>query len=166
MSNRFRDYRFWLALAIVIITGIVMYAVYARLLLLHFEVAGEFFHHWLSWAGVLFIAVSTPIYYLLKRSYPARKRSLLGVHMFGNLISVMLVSIHFTQQITRPAIAYPDLGTGIVLYPTMILLVFAGFVLAFGLPKKYGAWRFFHSSLAITFYMVIVAHILHGLGII
>src|SRR4030042_2772496 len=99
------------------------------------------------WAGVLFIAVATPIYYLLKRSYPTHKRSLLGVHMFGNLISVMFVSIHFTQQISRPAIAYPSLGTGIVLYPTMVLLVLAGFVLVFGLPKKYGAWRFFISTL-------------------
>lgn len=166
MSNRFRDYRFWVALVLVIITVILMYAVYTRLLLLHFEIAGELAHHWLSWAGVLFIAFSTPAYYLLKRSYPAHKRTLLGVHMFGNLISVMFVSIHFTQQISRPAIAYPNLGTGIVLYPTMVLLVLAGFVLAFGLPKKYGAWKYFHSSLAVTFYMVIVVHLLHGLEII
>ena len=166
MSNRFRDYRFWVALALVIITVFLIYAVYTRVLPLHFEIAGEFFHHWLSWAGVLFVAFFTPIYYLLKRAYPNHYRKLLGVHIFGNLTAVMLVSIHFTQQISRPATAYPNLGTGIVLYPTMLLLVLAGFVLAFGFSKKYGAWRLFHRSLSVTFYMVIVVHILHGLGII
>jgi len=144
----------------------LMYAVYTRLISLRFEIAGESAHHLLSWAGVLFIAVFTPVYYFLKRSHPNRYRTLLGVHMFGNLIAVMSVSIHFTHQISRPATAYPDLGTGIVLYPNVLLLVLAGFVLAFGSSKKYGAWRFFHSSLAVTFYMVIVVHLLHGLGII
>jgi hypothetical protein len=166
LSNRFRDYRFWVALALVVTTAILMYAVYARLLVLRFEVAGESAHHVLSWAGVLFIAIYTPIYYWLKRSYPNRYRTLLGVHMFGNLTAVMALSLHFTHQITRPATAYPDLGTGVVLYPAVLLLVLAGFVLAFGFSKKYDHWRFFHSSLAVTFYMVIVVHLLHGLGMI
>jgi len=140
--------------------------VYSRLISLRFEIAGESAHHLLSWAGVLFIAVFTPVYYFLKSSYPNRFRTLLGIHMFGNLISVTVISIHFTHQISRPATAFPNLGTGIVLYPTVLLLVLAGFVLAFGFSKKYGTWKFFHSSLAVTFYMVIVVHLLHGLGII
>ena len=166
MSKGLRNYKFWVALVLVVITVILMYAVYTRLLLLHFEIAGQPAHHLLSWAGVLFIALFIPIFSLLKHHYPKHYRTLLGMHMFGNLIAVMFVSIHFTAQISRPAIAFPKLGTGIVLYPTMILLVLAGFVLAFGFSKKYKAWRFLHSSLAVTFYMVIVVHILHGLGVI
>jgi len=167
LSEPSRRYRFWIALALVIITGILMYTVYIRLYPLHFEVAGELLHHWFSWAGALFVAVYIPIYHVLKRRYPKHYRGLLDVHIFGNLIAVALVSIHFTQQITRPPVAYPDLGTGIVLYPTMLLLVLAGFILAFRFAKtRYRVWWFFHASLGITFYMVIVVHILHGLEII
>ncbi len=166
LQSRSKDYRFWVALVLLILTGFLMYAVYVRIFPLHYEFAGELIHHWLSWAGVLFVALFTPAYYLLKRRYPKHYRTLLGTHMFGNLIAVMLVSIHFTQQISRPAVAYPELGTGIVLYPTMLLLVLAGFVLAFRFSKKYRPWWFFHASLAVTFYMVIIVHILHGLKII
>ncbi len=166
LQNVFKDYRLWVAVSLLIITGILMYMVYARILLLHYEFAGELVHHWFSWAGVLFVAFFIPAYHLLKRRYPKHYRTLLTIHMFGNLIALMFVSIHFTQQISRPAVAYPDLGTGIVLYPTMLLLVFAGFVLAFKFSKKYRSWWFFHTSLAVTFYMVIVVHVLHGLEII
>jgi hypothetical protein len=144
-----------------------MYTVYIKLYPLHFEVAGELLHHWFSWVGVLFVAVFIPIYHVLKHRYTKHYRALLDVHIFGNLVAVALVSIHFTQQITRPPVAYPNLGTGIVLYPTMLLLVVAGFVLAFRFAKtRYRAWWFFHTSLAVTFYMVIAIHILHGLEII
>ena len=167
LSERLRNYRFSAALIIIIITGILMYTVYTRIYPLHFEVAGEFLHHWFSWAGVLFVAVFIPIFHVLKRRYTKHYRALLDVHIFGNLVAVALVSIHFTQQITRPPAAYPDLGTGIALYPTMLLLVVAGFVLAFQFAKtRYRAWRFFHTSLAVTFYMVIAIHIMHGLEII
>jgi hypothetical protein len=167
LSERLRNYRFWIAILLVIVTGILMYTVYIRLYPLHFEVGGELLHHWFSWGGVLFVATFIPVYHLLKRAYPKRYKSLLNVHIFGNLVAVMFVSIHFTQQVTRPPVAYPDLGTGIVLYPTMLLLVVAGFVMAFGFAKtRYRAWWFFHTSLAVTFYMVIAIHILHGLEII
>lgn len=167
MSDCLNNYRLGAVLAIVIITGILMYTVYIRLYPLHFEVAGELLHHWFSWAGVLFVAIFIPVFHLLKRKYPKHYRGLLDLHIFGNLIAVLLVSIHFTQQITRPPVAYPDLGTGIVLYLTMLLLVLAGFVLAFRLAqKRYRTWWFIHTSLAVTFYMVIIVHILHGLEFI
>jgi len=148
------------------VTIFSIYAVYTRLLSLRFEVLGESVHHLLTWAGTLFIVFFTPIYFSLKRVYAKHYRTLLGVHMFGNLIAAMFVSLHFTHQISRPATAYPNLATGIVLYPAVLLLVLAGFVLAFGFSEKYRAWRFFHTSLAVTFYLVIVVHVLHGLGII
>lgn len=166
MAGRFRDYRFWIALALVIVTGILIYTVYARLYPLHYEVGGELVHHWFSWAGVVFVALFIPAYHLLKRQYPKHYRALLGTHIFGNIIAVMLVSIHFTQEITRPARSYPDLGTGIILYPTMLLLVLTGFVIAFSFSKRFKAWRFLHTSMAVTFYLVIIVHILHGLEFI
>lgn len=166
MSDCLNNYRLVAVLAIVIITRILMYSLHT-LYPLHFEVAGELVHHWFSWAGVLFVAIFIPVFHLLKRKYPKHYRGLLDLHIFGNLIAVLLVSIHFTQQITRPPVAYPDLGTGIVLYLTMLLLVLAGFALAFRLAqKRYRTWWFIHTGLAVTFYMVIIVHILHGLEFI
>jgi hypothetical protein len=49
----------------------------------------------------------------------------------------LLVSIHFAHQVTRPASNYPDLGTGIVLYATMILLVTTGMVLISNIGTKF-----------------------------
>ena len=37
----------------------------------------------------------------------------------------MLISIHYAQQVGRPAAFYPDLGTGLALYIVMVTLVIA-----------------------------------------
>ena len=167
MPAKLKDYRFWVALLLIVITAILMYSVYARILLLHFEFAGELVHHWLSWAGVLFIAFFVPVFYLLKRYRPKSYRVLLGFHVFGNLLAFMFVSIHFTQQIIRPPQAYPDLGTGIVLYLAMLLLVITGFLLRFSfLRAHFRGWRFIHTGSTLAFYLIIVVHLLHGLEFI
>jgi protein-S-isoprenylcysteine O-methyltransferase Ste14 len=162
-KSRFKNASFGLALLIVIVTVILMVSVYTRFLQLHILIEEFYIHHWLSWTGTLFIAFFTPAYYLAKRRAPSKLRTLLKVHVFGNLIAVMFVSIHFTQQISRPPQAFPQLGTGIVLYAAMILLVLTGFFLRFR-PVRYS--RFWHTSVAVSFYLIIVVHVLHGLGII
>jgi len=169
--NRLRDIYFWSALLIVLATIYLMVATYLRWFLLHFTLdlfIGSFYiHHWFSWIGTLFIAVFTPAYYILKRRYAKRFRTLLKLHVFGNLLAVMLVSIHFTQQISRPPQFYPDLGTGIVLYAAMIILVATGFLQRFQFAKSLGRyWRFIHNSVTVTFYLIIIVHILHGLEIL
>jgi len=162
-----KDYRFWTIVLLLIITAILMYSVYTRILPLHFEIAGEFVHHWLSWAGVLYVAVFVPIFYSLKRYRPKNYRTLLGLHIFGNVLAFMFISIHFTQQISRPPQAYPDLGTGIVLYTTMLLMVLTGVMLRFAFFKAhYRSWRFIHTGSTLAFYLIILIHILHGLEFI
>jgi hypothetical protein len=166
-NSRLRTVSFWLALLIVGVTIILMVAVYFRVLQLHVLVEGYNIHHWLSWIGTFFIAFFTPAYYIAKRRYPQRYQTLLKAHVFGNLISVMFVSIHFTQQISRPPQSYPELGTGIVLYTAMILLILTGFFLRFQAVKNLTRnWRFIHTSVAVTFYLIILVHVLHGLGFI
>jgi len=89
---------------------------------------------------------------------------MLLVHVFGNLLAVMLVSIHFAHQVTRPPTNYPDLGTGIVLYVSMVLLVSTGFLLFFRFGKRLvKQLRFFHPIIALTFYLTIILHIIHNL---
>ena len=166
-KSRLRNASLWLALLIVAVTVILMVAVYFRVLRLHVLI-GEFnIHHWFSWTGTLFIAFFTPAYYLLKRRYPQKIRTLLQAHVFGSLLSVMFVSIHFIQEMSRPAQAFPQLGTGIVLYPAMILLTMTGFFLRFHAAKNLTRqWRFIHTSVAVSFYLIILVHVLHGLEII
>ncbi|MCW4002234.1 MAG: hypothetical protein NWE97_03505 [Candidatus Bathyarchaeota archaeon] len=151
----------------ILATAFSMFAVYFDLVQLHVYVGPYYIHHWLSWTGTTFIALFTPVYYWLKRTSPQRLQALLGVHVFGNLVSFLFVSIHFTQQISRPAQFYPDLGTGVVLYASMLLLVFTGFLTRFQTAKSAGrALRFIHQSVTVTFYLIILVHILHGLGFI
>ena len=166
-SSRSNKPAFWIALLLIIATPVLMFAVYYDILQLHISVGPYFIHHWLSWIGATFIAVFTPIYYSLKRSKPQSLKTLLGVHVFGNLLAFMFISIHFTQQISRPAQFYPDLGTGIVLYATMLLLVATGFSMRFQIGNTARkTLKFIHTSTTVTFYLIILVHILHGLGII
>jgi hypothetical protein len=91
----------------------------------------------------------------------------LSIHMVGNALAFLLVSIHFTQQVTRSPSNYPELGTGILLYATTLLLVATGIVLYSGAASRYvRQMHFLHPTLALTFYLTIFVHILQGLSII
>jgi hypothetical protein len=117
--------------------------------------------HWIGWIGALFIAVTTPAQPIVKRLYAKHMKTVLNMHMIGNLLAVLLVTIHFSHQVTRPATAYPDLGTGIALYLSIILLVSTGFVMYSGIGQKfYKQLLFFHPGFALTFYIVLIVHIL------
>ena len=126
------------------------------------------FNHWLVWIGALYIAFAVPVYSMLKRRYSAGLRKWLGFHVFGNLSAFILISIHFSSQISRPAAFYPDLGTGLALFVSMVLLVATGFSQRFGIVKnvKPQTNRVIHVGLALSFYIVIGIHILHGIGFI
>lgn len=120
--------------------------------------------HWIGWVGTLYIAFATPLYSIVKRKYPVFLSKMLNIHVLGNLFGVLMVSIHFAHQVTRPLSSYPDLGTGIVLYATMVILLVTGLVLVSRLGLKIlKRTRFVHPAYAITFYTVIVMHILHDL---
>ena len=158
----------YVSLAIIFVTIFFMCAVAFDWIELHVSIGPYYIHHWLSWAGILFVALFTPFYYWRKRNKPSSIKNLLKIHNIGNLIAFMFVSIHFTQQVTRPPQFYPDLGTGVGLYGAMSLLVVTGFFLRFGLvaggSRKF--LRVIHVLAVVSFYLVIVYHALHGFGII
>lgn len=166
--TRYRDLTFWVSLLILFGTLYVSAATYYRWIDVRFRIGQYFFTHWLSWIGTLFIALFAPIYYVLKRRIPSLVRRLVPIHMFGNLLSFLLISTHFFQQISRPPQFYPDLGTGVALYVVSVLLVASGFIHRFQLlgstvPHQN---RFLHVSVTSAFYIIIVVHILQGIGII
>jgi hypothetical protein len=166
-NTRLRDVYFWSGLLILLATLYFSLASYHRWLNFRFTIGGEPFHHWLSWTGTLFIAFFTPAYYILKRQTPNRVGTLIGIHVLGNLLAFMFVSVHFAHQLGRPAQFFPKLGTGVALVAAVILLVSTGFFQRFLIGSRLRRyWRFIHVSVTMSFYLIILVHILHGVGII
>ena len=155
---------FWVATAILVVTVALMLVVIFHLVSIGFYVGPFRLNHWFVWTGTLYIAFAVPIIAVLKKRHPQRYKTLFRTHVFGNLLAFMLISLHFASQISRsPA---PELGTGLALYIAMVLLVGTGFLQRFQLIAsiKPQSYRFVHIGAAVAFYLIIVVHILHGLG--
>ena len=157
---------FLLAIVIVLIAASFSAGVYMHWIRMS-VIMGQFrFSHWLTIIGTTYIAVATPVFVVLKRFYPQRISGLFRFHIFGNLLFFALISIHFANQMGRPAANFPELGTGLALYIALTLQVASGFTQRFISENRYLMTnKFIHASLIIVFYLVILFHVLHGLGI-
>lgn len=159
---------FWIALSIILVSAIAVFIVYLRIARIPFFLVNILGVenspvHWLGWAGSLTILATTTLYSLRKRAHHKVTGSLLRFHSFGNLFGFLLISIHFIHQVTRPASNYPVLGTGIVLYSAMLILVLTGFTTFFQVkPTWIKYYKFLHPASAFTLLLVIVMHIIHG----
>lgn len=166
-NNLLRNRQFYYALLFILAIIVASIGNYQRWWDLHFYVGPLYLHHWLGWAGTAYIALFVPVYAILKRRYPDRYGTLVTTHVFSNLGAFLLISVHFTQHMGRPAAFAPILGTGLALYIITAIMVVTGlmqrFRLAGGLSRS---WRFIHVSLSLSFYIVIIIHVLHNLGII
>jgi len=161
-----KNLEFWASLSIIITTIILMIADNRQWIHFGFFVGPFRANHWFVWIGTLYIASVVPIIAVLKKRRPEKFKTLFQLHVFGNLSAFLLTSLHFAGQVDRPAAFYPQLGTGLALYIIMILLVATGFTHRFQLiPQiKSQTRKFVHVGLTFSFYIVIVIHILHGLG--
>lgn len=163
-----RSLEFWAALSIIIATVFLIIADYQGWIHFGYFVGPFRLNHWFVWIGTLYIASVVPTIAILKRRLPNKFKTLFRIHVFGNLLAFLLVSLHYAGQISRPATAYPQLGTGLALYIIMILLVATGFTHRFQLiPQiKSQTRKFVHVGLTFSFYIIIGIHILHGLNYI
>jgi hypothetical protein len=161
-----KSLEFWAASSIIIATVCLMVANNFGWIHFGFFVGPFRANHWFVWIGTLYIAFTVPIISMLKRRYLSKFVALFRVHVFGNLLAFLLISLHFVGQINRPAEFYPDLGTGLALYIIMLLLVATGFTHRFQLIPRFKSQtrRFVHVGLSFSFYIIIGIHILHGLG--
>jgi hypothetical protein len=132
-----------------------------------FFVGSLFFVHWLGLGATIFIAVFVPIYYILKRNKPRKIKTLLKIHIFGNLLGFLLVSIHFSQNIGRLAGFYPRLSDGFVLFLVMALIVATGVIERFaGKPKLTRYTKPVHRYTIAVFYLILIFHTFQGFNII
>jgi len=167
MASSRKGSQFYVAIVLVLVIVVTSIGNYLRWWDLHFYVGPEYFHHWLSFIGAGYIAIFTPIYSIIKRHSPGRFEALLKTHVFGNLVAFLFLSMHFTQHMGRPAQFAPTLGTGLALYIIVAIMVITGFVQRFRLAGGFlRSWRFVHVSLSLSFYIVVVIHVLHNLGVI
>jgi hypothetical protein len=162
------NWAFWVSIILVALTAFLMFAYYSRWFSFSARVGPFRIIHYVAFAGTLFIAFGVILFASLRRRIPSKYGLLLKIHVFGNLTSFLLVSLHFAGQLGRPADFYPQLGTGLALYVGMVLLVATGLVLRFRVFRSFSPAtnRFVHAALALSFYIIIVVHILHGLNII
>ena len=162
-----RNSEFWSSLLILLATVIFSVVAYVRWLNFSFFVGSLFFVHWLGLAATVFIAGLVPIYYLLKRKRPQKIKILLKFHVFGNLLSFLLVSIHFAQNTGRLAQFYPRLEDGFVLFLVLSIIVATGMIERFGAklkPVRYT--KSVHRYTVTIFYFVTIIHVLQGFSII
>jgi hypothetical protein len=156
-----------ISVLIILATIVLSIGTYNRWWELRLDIGPAYLSHLLAWIGFGFIGIYTPIYFYAKRRTRRRYKSLLNTHNIGNLVAFMLVSMHFTQQIGRPAEFYPDLGTGLALYISVCLMVVTGFLMRFQFAKQLSkSWRFIHTSFVLPFYILMLVHILHSFGIV
>ena len=163
----YRNPEFLASLLILLVTVIFSAVAYVHWYSLAFFVGSLFFVHWLSLAANVFIAALVPIYYVLKRKRPQNIKTLLKLHVFGNLFSFLLISIHFAQNTGRLAAFYPKLGDGFVLFLVLSVIMATGMLESFGARLKLVRYtKYVHRYTVVIFYLVMVIHVLQALNII
>jgi hypothetical protein len=110
--------------------------------------------------GGFWIAVVTPVYVVLKRRRSMRIKAWVRMHMFGNLVAFMLISVHFTYWV----ISVSFIGTGMALFVATLTLVVTGLFYRFNMIQNSRRYtKFIHVSMTTAFYLILTIHILSHL---
>jgi hypothetical protein len=153
-----------LVLFAAVVVSVVAYVYWVDLL---FFVGSLFFVHWLGLAAILFIITFVPIYYFVKRKRPKKIKTLLRVHVFGNLLSFLFVSVHFAQNTGRLSGFPLRLEEGFVLFGVLSLIVATGVFERFGPKGKLVKFiRPVHRYTVAVLYLIVIVHTLQGFHII
>ena len=166
-SKYFRNLGFGLTLILLLVTAILSSVAYIAWQKLTFFVGSYLFIHWLGLVATMFIAISIPIYYVLKLKRPQNSKIILKIHVTGNLIAYLLISLHFAQNLGRLAGALQRLGTGFALYLLLSLIVATGILEKYKINGKLPRYsRVIHKYTVIILYLVILIHLLEGFNIL
>jgi hypothetical protein len=165
--KNYKTLEFWLTLILLLATVIASIAAYVFWYRLTFFVGSYLFVHWLSLIGTAFIAVATPIHYILKRKRPQNFKKMLKIHTVGNLSAFLLISIHFAQNAGRLAGELQRLGIGLILYVVLSLIVATGIVERYLTKVKPLSYiKGVHKYTVIILYLVILIHLLEGFNLL
>jgi len=160
----YRNPEFWASSLLLLVTAIVSVWAFDNWLSLSIFVGDLFFVHWLSIVATAFIAVMVPVYYVLKRVSPKHVKTLLRIHVFGNLFAFLLISIHFAQHTGRLIWFVSRLEDGFALFLVLSIIVATGMIERFGAKLKLARYiKLVHSYAVVAFYLVVVYHVLQAL---
>ena len=160
----YRSPEFWASLLILLVTFVLSVWAFDNWFSLNVFVGDLFFVHWLSIGAVAFIAVQVPVYYVLKRKSPKHFKTLLRIHVFGNLFAFLLISIHFAQNTARLVGFISRLEDGLILFLVLSIIVATGLIERFGAKLKFVRYiKLVHSYVVVFFYLVVIFHVLQSL---
>ena len=130
--ERLRDSDLWGALVIILFTICLSGLIIVDRSSFSFFAGPLLFTHWLSLIGGFWTAVVTPAYYILKHRRLERVKAWVRIHMFGNLVAFMLISVHFTYWIIKVSF----IGTGLALFVAVLTLVVTGLLQRFNMLQS------------------------------
>jgi hypothetical protein len=134
---------------------------YLGLIPLGYKLGPYWLNHWLGWLALGFIIIYVPIFVILKKRNPKIYQRLMKVHEIGFLVAFVLVSLHIGSQLRR--VFPPEIGTGIAAYISLLTLVVTGIMRKNQiLATRMATLRFIHLSMGITFFLVIVLHVIRA----
>jgi hypothetical protein len=134
---------------------------YLGLIPLTYKLGPYWLNHWLGWLPFGFIIIYVPIFIILEKRTPQIYQRLIKVHEIGFIVAFMLVSLHIGSQLRR--VFPPEIGTGIAAYISLLTLVVTGIMRESQiLATRMATLRFIHLSMAVTFFLVIVLHVIRA----
>jgi len=134
---------------------------YLGLIPLSYKLGPYWLNHWLGWFSLGFIIIYVPIFVILKKRNLGIYGRLMSVHEIGFIVAFMLVSLHIGTQIRR--VFPPEIGTGIAAYVSLLGLVVTGIMRRNQiLAARATTLRLVHLSMAVTFFLVIVLHVIRA----
>ena len=164
-NSLIRNRHFWAAIALLLVAVAIIIITYIRVYSPEIMVGPLQLYHWASVIGAGIVVVFIPLYAYVKRKYPKTRRFLFNAHMYVNLFAFLFISMHFgvIGQI-KPGV---DTGTGFMQFVVVVLLIFTGIIRRFQLwPGQSNIWKFLHVSLMVTFYIMLLNHIIGAVGLL
>ncbi|MFO8192733.1 MAG: hypothetical protein R6U08_08215 [Bacillota bacterium] len=159
--------QFRLTIGLLIIIILASAGTYLRIWDINFLIGPFYLHHWVGIIGGTYLLISAAIYAYIKRNLKVKKGTILQVHIAGNLLAVLLISIHFAQHMGRPPEFAPDYGTGLASFLLLLFILIAGIFMRFGIPpRKHESWHLIHVGFALSLFIVFIVHALKNFGIL
>jgi hypothetical protein len=152
----------WLSFSAVAVGLGFAIAIYLQVIPLGYELGPYRLNHWAAWLSLGFIINYVPLFIILKRRNHRLYKKLMKVHQIGFISAFVVVSLHIGWQMRR--VFPPELGTGIALYLCLFVLVVTGIMQRYQmLVKQARTLRFVHLSMVVSFFLIMVFHIIRAL---
>ena len=158
---RKRHLSIWLSFTAVAVGLVLAVLSYLGLVPLGYKLGPYWLNHWLGWLSMSYIVIYVPIFIILKKRKPKIYPKLMKVHEIGFIVAFMLVSLHIGAQIRR--VFPPEIGTGIAAYVSLLILVVTGIMRKNQiLATRIATLRLVHLSMVVSFFLVIVFHVIRA----